>query len=54
MKTNKDFDAVEMMRSIRQKLHDDYAKDPNKRIQRLEEIRKRYGSKIKKHETAAQ
>jgi len=53
MKTNKDFDAVEMMRSIRKKLHDDYIADPSKRIQRLEEIRKRYRSKIKKQETAS-
>jgi hypothetical protein len=42
MKTTKDFDAVEMMRSIRTKLQDKYKKDPNLRKKRLSEIRKRH------------
>jgi hypothetical protein len=42
MKKDKDFDAVEMMRSIRSKLHDRYEKDPNSRKKRLLEIRKKY------------
>jgi len=42
MKEDKDFDAVEMMRSIRSKLQDRYEKDPNARKKRLLEIRKKY------------
>lgn len=42
MKKDKDFDAVEMMRSIRLKLQDQYEKDPNLKEKRLLEIRKRY------------
>jgi hypothetical protein len=42
MKMTKDFDAVEMMRSIRSKLQDKYEKDPGLRKKRLSEIRKRY------------
>jgi hypothetical protein len=42
MKKDKDFDAVEMMRSIRSKLQDKYEKDPDSRKKRLLEIRKKY------------
>jgi hypothetical protein len=42
MKKDKDFDAVEMMRSIRSKLQDKYEKDPNARRKRLLEIRKKF------------
>jgi hypothetical protein len=42
MKKDKDFDAVEMMRSIRSKLQDKYEKDPNARKKRLLEIRKKF------------
>lgn len=38
----KDFDAVEMMRSIRSKLQDMYEKEPDVREKRLMEIRKKY------------
>lgn len=48
MKSNKDFDAVEMMRSIRTKLQDIYDKDPDLKRKRLSEIRKRYRTKTKK------
>ena len=43
MKTGKDFDAVEMMRSIRSKLQNKYDKDPALRKKRLSEIRKNAG-----------
>jgi hypothetical protein len=42
MKKVKDFDAVEMMRSIRSKLQDMYDKDPLLRKKRLLAIRKKY------------
>jgi hypothetical protein len=42
MKTVKEYDAVEMMRSIRSKLQEKYAKDPTLRKKRLSEIRKKY------------
>ena len=42
MKTTKDFDAVEMMRSIRTKLQDKYEKYPDLRKKRLSEIRKKH------------
>lgn len=38
----KDFDAVELMRNIREKLHKEYFKNPALRRKRLEEIRKKY------------
>jgi hypothetical protein len=38
----KDFDAVDMMRSIREKLHLEYSKNPALRLKRLKEIRKKY------------
>ena len=51
MKINKDFDAVKMMREIRDKHHAEYEKDPELREQRLAEIRKKYAGKIKIRET---
>jgi len=48
MKKDKDFDAVEMMRSIRSKLQNRYEKDPNSRKQRLLEIRKKYRTKMRR------
>ena len=39
---NKDFDAVKMMRDIRDKLHKEYAENPDKREKDLERIRKKY------------
>lgn len=46
MKKDKDFDAVEMMRSIRSKLQGRYEKDPNARKKRLLEIRKKYKTRM--------
>jgi hypothetical protein len=48
MKTVKDFDAVEMMRSIRSKLQDKYRKDPDLRRKRLEEVRKKYKTRSRR------
>ena len=48
MKKDKDFDAVEMMRSIRSKLQQEYHKDPNSRKKRLNDIRKKYRVKSKR------
>jgi hypothetical protein len=48
MKTTKDFDAVEMMRSIRTKLQNKYEKDPDLRKKRLSEIRKRHKAKSRR------
>jgi hypothetical protein len=43
MKTmNKKFDAVKMMRDIRDKLHKEYELNPGKRQQDLERIRKEF------------
>jgi len=43
MKTkDKKFDAVKMMREIRNKLHQEYEKNPEKRHQDLERIRMKY------------
>ncbi len=47
MKTEKDFDAVKMMRDIRNKRHEEYSSDPQLREERLKEIRKKYANKIK-------
>ena len=52
MKLRKDFDAVKMMREIRDKHHKAYSKNPQLREERLAEIRKRYAAKIKNQETA--
>ena len=47
MKTKKDFDAVKMMRDIRNKHHEEYEKNPELREKRLAEIRKKYSARIK-------
>jgi hypothetical protein len=47
MKTKKGFDAVKMMRDIRDKHHEEYESNPELREQRLEAIRKKYADKIK-------
>jgi len=39
---NKKFDAVKMMREIRDKLHQEYEKNPDKRKKDLERIRQKY------------
>ena len=48
MKNKKKFDAVKMMRDIRNKHHEEYEKNPELREKRLAEIRKIYSSRIKK------
>jgi hypothetical protein len=52
MKKVKDFDAVEMMRSIRSRLQNKYYKDPDLRKKRLSEIRKKYKIRSKRKITA--
>ncbi len=47
MKTKKTFDAVKMMRDIRDKHHEQYKANPELRQKRLSEIKKRYAHKIK-------
>jgi hypothetical protein len=47
MKTKKDFDAVRMMREIRDKHHAEYEANPELREKRLDLIRKKYSAKIK-------
>jgi hypothetical protein len=42
IKSKKKFDAVKMMRDIRNKLHNEYAKDPAKRERDLKRIRREY------------
>ena len=50
MKTKKDFDAVKMMREIRERRHAEYKTNPELRESRLDAIRKIYSNKIKKQE----
>lgn len=54
MKTNKEkaFDAVKMMREIRNKHHEAYKPDPQLREEKLKEIRKKYADKVKQQKTA--
>ena len=54
MKNKKNFDAVKMMREIRDKRHAEYKKNPELREERLKAIRKKYAGKIKNHTTASQ
>lgn len=54
MKTEKKFDAVKMMREIRDKHQKEYEANPELREQRLLEIRKEYANKIKNKETSGQ
>ena len=53
MKTKKDFDAVKMMRDIRNKRHSAYEANPKLREERLASIRKKYAKKIKSQETTS-
>ena len=48
----KEFDAVEMMRAIRKKLHEEYIKNPELRKVRLQKIRKKYSKRVVKKQTA--
>jgi hypothetical protein len=41
---DKKFDAVKMMRDIRNKLHQEYERNPNKRQMDLERVREKYMS----------
>ena len=44
---NKSFDAVAMMREIRDKLSRQYLENPDKEEKDLEQIRKKYGIRLK-------
>ena len=44
---NKTFDAVAMMREIRDKLSQEYLENPDKEEKDLAQIRKKYGIKLK-------
>ena len=46
-KVNKNFNAVGMMRKIRDKLSEEYNRNPEKEEKDLIEIRKKYGIKSK-------
>lgn len=41
-KENEKFDAVKMMRDIRDKLHEEYEKDPDKRKRDLKSVSRKY------------
>jgi len=47
MKKEKEFDAVKMMRDIRDKLSEKYLKDPEAQKRDLDRINKKYGIKDK-------
>ena len=47
MKNKKVFNAVKMMRDIRNKRHEEYEKNPELREKRLLEIQKKYSARIK-------
>jgi len=49
---NKDFDAVKMMRELRENHRKMYENNPELREKRLEEIRIKYANKIDKKESA--
>ena len=53
MKTNKNFDAVKMMRDIRDKHHAEYTSNPRLREERLKAIRKKYAKIIKDSKIAS-
>jgi len=48
MKTKKEFDAIKMMRDIREKHQKEYELNPELRDKRLMLIRKKYAHKITK------
>jgi hypothetical protein len=50
---NKDFDAVELMRSIRNKRRIEYEKNPKLREQRLSAIREKFKRIIKTKDLAS-
>ena len=50
MKNNKNIDAVKMMRDIRNRLHNEYTKDPQKREKDLKRIREKYMKSHKNQE----
>jgi hypothetical protein len=52
MKTRKEFDAVKMMRDIRNKHQQEYEKNPELREKKLVEIRRKFASLIKIKENA--
>ena len=51
MKKDKKFDAVKMMREIRDRLSKIYSKDPKAQTRDLQEIRARYGIQVRKQKT---
>jgi len=51
METNKKFDAVKMMRDIREKLSEKYWKHPDILKQEMEAIRQKYNLKVVTPET---
>ena len=53
MSTEKAFDAVKMMREIRNKHHEAYKDNPQLREKRLKEIRERYTKKEKQQKTTS-
>ena len=53
MKTDKEFDAVRMMRKIRDMHYNEYSKNPYLRIERLNAIHSKYQGKIKNIETSS-
>jgi hypothetical protein len=52
MKKNKEFDAVQMMRDIREKLSEKYWKHPDILKEEMEAIRKKYNIKPRNLEAA--
>ena len=48
MKKNKEFDAVRMMREIRDKLSKIYSKDPEAQTRDLKKIRAKYRIEVKR------
>lgn len=53
MKNKKDFDAVEMMREIRDKKYREYKSNPELRKKRLEAIRKNMHEKLVRYDTTS-
>lgn len=53
MKNKKDFDAVEMMREIRDKKYREYKSNPELRKKRLEAIRKNMQEKLERYDAAS-
>jgi hypothetical protein len=53
MKSKREFDAVKMMRDIREKRHSEYQNDPQSRETRLAAIRKKYAKKLESQKAAS-